>query len=313
MTIKHRLNKFGIYRALVRAFLKRKILKDPVWEMNRCYKLLYGRKPDLVNPKEFVEKTYWLQLHTDTSMWTKCADKYRVREYVRDCGLEDYLPHLYGKWDNVKDIEFSTLPPSFVLKSNNSCGTVIVVKDKEKQNEKQIKKTLNSWLKETFGYRGAQLHYLKINPCIIAEELLLADDEQKRISPISLIDYKVYCFRGKPECIWVAYNRTHDGVWMNLFDTEWNEMSNNVVDNFEEYYHYHPEVELKRPACLAKMLEMASILSKPFAEVRVDFYIINNTPIIGELTFTSGTGFFTEDYYKYLGSKIDLSIEKVIR
>ena len=36
------------------------------------------------------------------------------------------------------------------------------------------------------------------------------------------------------------------------------------------------------------------------------FYVIHNKPVIGELTFSTGYGYFTDDYYDYLGSKIDI-------
>ena len=313
MRIKHILNKFTVYRRIATAIHKSKVEKNPVDEMNRCYRMLYNKDPDLQNPKEFVEKVYWLQLYSDTSLWTKCADKYRVREYVAECGLQDYLPKLYGMWKAGKEIDFENLPDSFVLKTNNSCGTVIIVNDKNALDQRRARRRLDAWLKEPYGYRGAQLHYLGISPCIIAEELLVPEEVQKQISPLSLIDYKVYCINGKPECIWVAYNRTHDGLWMNLYDTEWNVMNDKVKENFEDYYHHHAEVELKKPLCLEEMLKIASTLSKPFAEVRIDFYVIKDRPYIGELTFTSGTGFFTDSYYKHLGSLIDLSRVKRIR
>ena len=54
------------------------------------------------------------------------------------------------------------------------------------------------------------------------------------------------------------------------------------------------------------MLTMAAKMSKPFAEVRVDFYVIDGKPVIGELTFTSGYGNYTDEFYDYLGSKIIL-------
>ena len=313
MRIKHILNKFRGYRKIATAIHKRKVERNPIEEMNRCYRLVYKKDPDLQNPKDFLEKVYWLQLYSDTSLWTKCADKYRAREYVAECGLQDYLPKLYGVWKTGKEIDFDSLPDSFVLKTNNSCGTVIIVKDKNALDQRRTRKQLEAWLKEPFGYRGAQLHYLKIPPCIIAEELLAPDEEQKRISPLSLIDYKVFCINGKPECIWVAYNRTSDGLWMNLYDTEWNVMNENVKENFAGHYHHHPEVELKKPLCLEEMLKMASALSKPFAEVRVDFYVIKDRPYIGELTFTTGTGYLTDSYYQHLGSLIDLSKVKRIR
>ena len=52
------------------------------------------------------------------------------------------------------------------------------------------------------------------------------------------------------------------------------------------------------------MLEIASKLAEPFPEVRVDFYIVNDKPVIGELTFTTGYGYFTDEYYELLGSKM---------
>ena len=60
------------------------------------------------------------------------------------------------------------------------------------------------------------------------------------------------------------------------------------------------------PVCLNMMLKMATKLSKPFAEVRVDFYVINGRPFVGELTFTSGYGNYAEEFYNYLGNKISL-------
>lgn len=72
-------------------------------------------------------------------------------------------------------------------------------------------------------------------------------------------------------------------------------------------------VTIPKPDVLDKMLDMASVLSKPFVEVRVDFYIINNIPVIGELTFSTGYGSYTEEFYDYLGSMIDLNKVKKVR
>lgn len=40
------------------------------------------------------------------------------------------------------------------------------------------------------------------------------------------------------------------------------------------------------------MVEYAKLLSEPFKFVRVDFYEINNTVYLGELTFTPGAYHF---------------------
>ena len=54
-------------------------------------------------------------------------------------------------------------------------------------------------------------------------------------------------------------------------------------------------------------------ISKDFVVVRVDFYDTPNRIYLGELTFTSGYGSHKEEFYDYLGSKIDLTKIKRIQ
>lgn len=301
-----------LYQRLAAFVHKTIVAVDPQIEMKRIYKKVFHRDPDLNNPKDLVEKTYWLQLHSDTSLWTKCADKYGLRSYVEELGLGQYLPTLYGKWDRADDIDLSGIDKPCILKTNNGCAQCVIVKDPQAEDIAALRKKFKQWLKVPYGYAGGQLHYTKIKPCIIAEELLEASESEKKISPNSLIDYKVWCFNGQPECIWVAYNR-HDGAFvdMALYDLEWNSLSQHLRNTSTDVYR--PESVIPKPKCLNEMLEIASKLTKPFPQVRADFYIINNRPVIGELTFTAGYGFYTDEFYEYLGSKVDLSTIKAIR
>lgn len=301
-----------IYQHLASAVHRFFISIDPQIEMKRVYKKVFHKSPNLEEPKDLVEKTYWLQLHSDTSLWTRCADKYGLKGYVEELGLKQYLPNLYGKWDKAEDIDLSGIDKPCILKTNNGCAQCVIVKDPKSVDIAEIREKFKRWLKVPYGYAGGQLHYTRIKPCVIAEELLESPEEDKKISPNSLIDYKVWCFSGEPECIWVAYNR-NNGVCvdMALYDVNWNPipqfLRNTVTDT------YRPENVIPKPLCLEEMLEVASKLSKPFPEVRADFYIIDNKPVIGELTFTAGYGFYTDEYYDYLGSKIDLSKVKQIK
>jgi hypothetical protein len=301
LKLKLKLNQIYLYRHL--AFKKHKydVLKNPKKEANRIYKPFFKKEINFENPKNLIEKIFWLQFNTDTRLWTKYADKYLVRNYIKECGYEEYLPKLYGKWENPKDINFDKLPNSFVLKANNGCGTVMIVKDKVKLNYKKTRKTLKQWLSIPYGYSGAQLHYLKIKPIIIAEELLEKTDNFSK----SLVDYKILCLNGKAEFIWVAYNRSQNGVDMTLYDLEWNKMPEKLISS--KFFRYNSK-DINRPKSLSKMIEIAEKLSKGLPQVRVDLYDVNDKPYIGEMTFTTGFGFFTEEYYNYLGNKVDLNI-----
>ena len=54
-----------------------------------------------------------MALNTDTTEWSRLADKYEVRNYVRECGLEDTLVPQFGLWNNMDEVEFDKLPNSF--------------------------------------------------------------------------------------------------------------------------------------------------------------------------------------------------------
>lgn len=294
------LNQFYVYRYLAYRKHKYDYKKDFKKEVRRIYKPFFKTDVDWVNPQNLIEKIYWLQINSDTSLWTKYADKYLVRDYIRECGFDDILPILYGKWDNANDINFDKLPSSFVLKTNNGCGTNIIVRDKSKLNKKSTIKRLNQWLSIPYGYAAAQIHYTRIKPCIIAEEFLVNNYSFSS----SLIDFKIWCFHGVPECILVVFDREDNKYLLSLYDLNWNNITHG---NFDSNYKNISYKEIPKPESLEKMIEIAKILSLDLPQVRVDFYDIEGKPYFGEMTFSTGFGYFSKEYYEYLGSKIDLS------
>ena len=90
----------------------------------------FGRKINLDNPQSLNEKIQYLSLREDTSLWTKCADKFEVRNYVTDCGLSDILCKLYAHWTSMDEVDFESLPNQFVLKCVQGCGDVIICKNR---------------------------------------------------------------------------------------------------------------------------------------------------------------------------------------
>lgn len=298
------LNKSHSYRVLVAKYKKNQIKRHPFKEIERTYKLAFNKKPDIENPSNLIEKIYWMELYADLSLWTKCADKYLVRDYVKECGYELYLPKLLGKWDSPSDFSIKDLPNKFIIKTNNGCGTCIPVTDKMLIDESAVRKKLETWLEIPFGYSNSQLHYLSIPRCVIAEELLENDEQGQMTSPHSLIDYKVWCINGKVESILVVFDRKNKSYCLDLYDENWCRMKEQL--RFNGHFEFRDAL-IPKPGCLSEMLKIAEDLARPFPQVRVDFYVLNDRPYIGELTLSTGYGYFTEDYYLYLGEKIDLS------
>ena len=270
-------------------------------------KLLYRRKfhkeLNLNNPQTFNEKVNWLKFRSDTSLWTELADKYKVLEYIKNNGLEEILVKLYGKWDRVEDIDFEQLPNSFVLKSNNGCGTVLLVEDKTKLDLQATRKLLKKWLKQKYGYTTAEPHYTTIKPCIIAEEYLKWDNPS--ISS-SLIDYKFHCIHGSPLYIQVMSDRQPGHIYhWNIYNTFWQPYSGYIPPQLKK------DSEIPCPQSFERMLDICKILSKPFPQVRIDLYEIGGKIYFGEMTFTSAGGYDDEipnDLDVEMGEKMNLPL-----
>jgi hypothetical protein len=274
------------------------IKRFPKVVLSLRYKHALGRKINLTNPVLFWDKIMWMSLYTDTSLWSKLADKYEVREFVKQKYNDTILNEIFNVYDSVKEINYDELPDRFVLKTTNSCTTNIIVKDKKKLDIESANKQLNTWLKYPYGELTGQLHYSKIKPRIIAENYLEQNDDPDK--PLS--DYKFYCFNGMPLFCNVLTDRifnTHI-CKRNMYDLSWKS---------------HPELfkkglaisDIAAPKSLETMVDIAAKLSKGFPFVRVDLYEINNKPIFGEMTFMPGTDMgFTDEFQLELGNLIKL-------
>ena len=264
-----------------------------IW-CKHLYKKKLGKVTDFFNPKDINEKIQWLSFYTDTSLWTNLADKYAVRKYVADHVGEDILVPLIGKWDRAEDIDFDSLPNKFVIKPNNGSYDTIIVKDKSKANFEEIRHKMDHSMKHRFGYENAEPHYLRIKPCVIAEQLLETNEEG------GLKDYKIHCLNGKPHSVFLCSNRAAVSGHADFmqYDLSWHRHPEWISPNFRNESH------CIKPDKLDDMLKIASKLSANIPYVRVDFYYINGKIYFGEMTFTPNFGmmpYYTQDFLNEMG------------
>lgn len=255
-------------------------------------------KLDLKDPKSFNEKIQWLKLYEwpNNELAIKCTDKYRVRKYIKEKNMQQYLNELLGVWDNAYDIDFNQLPEKFVLKCNHGCGYNIIVKDKSKINFKKIRKTLNKWMKEDFGKYNAEPHYSRIKRKIICEKFLEGE----------VINYNIYVFNGKAIFLSVA-GGLGEGIEEHL--TYYN--IDGSLANFKNLAYPVKKEQLTQ--LLPKMIEVAEKFGEDFPMVRVDLYDIQGKIVLSELTFTPGGGIIKFDPKEAdfaLGKKLNIDLER---
>ena len=278
-----------------------KIFKNKsIRNLKKWYKNKTGKYLDLKNPRSYNEKIQWMKLYDSTPVKTKLADKYLVREWVKEKIGEEYLVPLLGVWDNFNDIDFDKLPEKFVLKCNHGCAYNIIVKNKSKFNKEKARKKIEKWLKRDYGMLGYEQHYSNIPRKIIAEQYIENANSD-------LYDYKVWCFNGKAHYIQFLSERNTKGLKMAFYDRNWKK---------QDFAYSHPldEKNIEKPKNLDLLLSLAEKLSQGFNHVRVDFYITNDGKIyFGEMTFTSCSGIcdWKPDYMDmYFGNLLELPIDK---
>ena len=111
------------------------------------YRIKTGRKLNLKDPKRYTEKIQWYKLNYRDPIMAKCADKYTVREYIKDIGLSDILNEIYQVYNSSEEIDFDKLPEEFVLKSTNGGGgnEVIICRDKSNLDKEEVLKRVSNW------------------------------------------------------------------------------------------------------------------------------------------------------------------------
>ena len=258
-----------------------------------------GNILNIENPQTFNEKIQWLKLYDKNPLKSRLADKYLVRDWVKEKIGEEYLIPLIGVWEKFEDIDFDKLPDKFVLKANHGSGWNIIVTDKQKFDKEDAKQKFDEWLHTNFAFKaGLELHYKDIKPLIIAEKYIENDNQD-------LYDYKIWCFDGKAKYIQFLSERK-EGLKMVFYDTEWNK---------QDFVYSYPrnEKDIEKPKNLELLLTLAEKLAQGFSHVRVDFYILNDGSIkFGEMTFTSMSGvckWVPNDTNKVMGDLIAINKE----
>ena len=266
--------------------------------LEKRFEKLVGQKMDIKYPITYSQKIQWLKLYDPNPLRSQLTDKIAVRDWIRDKIGEEYLIPIYGIYDKFDDIDFDKLPKSFVIKTNHSSGWNIVVKDKNNFNIKEGKKKINKWLSLNYAFWSEyEIHYSKIAPRILIEKYM--ED-----STGNLTDYKFLCFAGKPEFVWVDYDRFTNHK-RNVYNMDWKlqPWSQYTYGNFEGG---------EKPENFELMRRIANILCQGFIHVRVDLYNVDGKVYFGEMTFTNGSGFeqlYPKEYEQKIGDLIKLPFE----
>ena len=258
-----------------------RIKKLLFWMPDKPYLQLYylmklKKKLDFKNPKSFNEKLQWLKLYDRKNIYTTMVDKYEAKEYVAQRIGQEYIIPTLGVWERVEDIDFDALPQKFVLKCTHDSGGLIVCRDKSKLDLEKTKKILAKSLKNDFYIEAREWPYKNVKRRIIAETYM-EDETQKK----GLVDYKFYCFDGKPQFLYISKGlEDHATASISFLNLDW------TFAPFQRSDYKGFETLPEKPAGYETMLKLAEQLSAGSSFLRVDLYEIGGKIYFSELTFT---------------------------
>ncbi|MDY0277000.1 MAG: ATP-grasp fold amidoligase family protein [Acholeplasma sp.] len=251
------------------------------------YRLKFGVKINLKNPKTLNEKLQWYKIYyyNNLEISKKVSDKFGAREYLINLGLEKYLTKLYGIWDDPNQIKWENLPDRYALKCTSGSGRNLFSRYNNQLNITDAVKKMNSWMKSKAETGTAELAYKDIVPRILCEELIVTDDGKPPL------DYKFFCEYGEPKFFFIGSDRQEEvksekDVKFDYYtmDWEWIPVINrhpNAGDIFE------------KPNNFDEMVEVVRKISAEFPLVRIDLYNVKGKIYFSEITLLHFGGLAT--------------------
>lgn len=265
-------------------YKKRKFFLDKSnWEYNES------------NIITFQNKLNYLLIHESPEYKSLLADKIRLHEYSQKILGKDICVPIIKIYNNSNEINIDELPKQFVLKCNHGSNMNIIVSDKSVFNFEKAKRSLNNWMNTNYFDVFGEVQYL-----FIKRKILLAPYLGGHLS-----EYKIFCFNGEPKYIVLSKIHNNQHIY-NYFNLNWTLTD---IEHGLEGYIRDPNI-IEKPNNLNLMIEYAKELSNEFVFVRVDFYEINNTVYLSELTFSPSDNHMTfknQEQSIYLGSLLDIT------
>lgn len=280
-----------IYKRICNATIAARWMKN-----TRRYVDAMGSPPNYIDPSSYTEKMQCRKLFDRNPAFPVFCDKLSTRKYVAEKGFESLLPKLLWSGTDLEELPFDA-PAPYIIKPSHSSGTTVIVQAGDVIDKQKILHTCKKWLRKrrSHGRGVGEWGYKSLRGQIMMEELLPAAG-----SALFADDYKVFTFGGHVEFIHVRsqqdMGRQGEAVVDAFYDQKWNRLP---------YCRWRNGMAIRvspndigKPTCLNQMLAVAEKLAAGFDHLRVDFYVVEDTPVVGELTVYNESGFgyvFPED------------------
>jgi hypothetical protein len=239
---------------------------------------VFGRLPNIAAPSGFNEWILHRTLYDHDPRLKTICDKLAVREFIRRCAGPEYLVPLLGVWEDPASVPWHELPRSFVLKPNHSSGLVAIVRTDAERDPVALATQAADWLKHDFFDTNFEWGYRNLPRRLLAEPLLAGP------AGAPLAEAAVFTFHGKAAVIRVKTGeKLTPAERANWFDAQGRALPPlSARQTAGDYVLSANDVKIVVP--------LAERIAAGFSHLRVDMYLTDEGPKIGELTSYENAG-----------------------
>jgi|GEM_PF-69088 len=254
---------------------------DDIPYLTTLGKILVNKKINFTNPQTLNEKLNWLKVYHYRDIYTIMSDKAAAKDYVAKTLGPDYVIPTYGVWDKFDDIDWKSLPQTFVLKCTHDSGSFYFIHDKNNVNLDAVRKHFERCLKDPYWRKKRENTYRDVPPRIIAERYLPSLNHRDSL------EYKFTCFNGKVVFGTICQGYPHGSTKHRTNDF--------YTPDFQHLpwraWYRNARRRPKKPAQWEEMIAISEKFAKDIPYLRVDLYVEDGQIYFGEFTFYTGGGF----------------------
>lgn len=250
-------------------------LSDALY-LRLAHRLYYGRWPDYEHPLTLQEHIQAYVLRSRDPALVMLADKVAVRAYIERAVGPGHTVPLLGHWTDAAAVPLATLPYPLVLKPSHLSGRTLFLDAHRPQDERALRRRLADWLARDHSRINREWFYREVPPGLVAEPRLQGPDGD--LPP----DVKAYVVGGRVRYFQVDRGRLGRHT-RRLYGPDWSPLA--ARTSLPRHAADAP------PPDLARLVALAERLAEPFEFLRVDFYVIGEQVLVGELTSSPGAGF----------------------
>lgn len=233
-----------------------------------------GYWPCIDNPSHIREVILRNRVYPE-QIFKDYIDKYKAKSIIDKINVDYNLNIKYAKtisvYDDYQNVDLSNIQEPCYIKASHGCGMNILY-DPETSNKVFVMRKLKKWMKRDYCNYYGEKNYIGVEKNVLLENMLTTKED-----PIP-IDIKVHCFNGTPVIVQFIGGE-HGNKNRKTYDAEW------VENNWFEDVGAGLDVNLD-DVPKDEVIKNAKILSKGFAYVRIDFFLINHEIFFSEFTFT---------------------------